>query len=78
MLVAGKVYLDNASRRVSIGGRVRDYSAEEPYVWAFSGDWYHEITGEFVMYMRQGGYDVLPLHHRRSIKDHTAVVVADT
>lgn len=52
MLESAKTYIDNNGKRVTIGGRIKDYSTSKPFVWSLVGDWYDEDTGAFIHYRR--------------------------
>lgn len=82
MLEANKIYRDNDGRNISIGGRIKKYSAEFPYVWSIGGNWYDEQTGAFVSLARAGRneqgdllyeYKLLPVENWRSIQNHTEI-----
>jgi hypothetical protein len=49
MITPGE-YQNNNGRRVTIAGRIKKYSAECPWVYSIQGDWYDEMTGQFVGY----------------------------
>lgn len=71
MLEPGKQYRDNSGFAVTIMGRIREYSAEKPYLWSLQGNWYDEQTGCFVSYsLRRGGHYLLPSDNFRSIARH--------
>lgn len=76
MLEAGKTYLDNSGKRVTIGGRIRDYGPDREFVWSIGGDWYCEKTGSFVWGRRTpDGYEhvVLSENSPKSILNHQEV-----
>lgn len=48
MLKEDLSYRRNDGSLLTIGGRVKCYSEETPWVWSINGDWYNENTGAFV------------------------------
>ena len=73
MLEVGKTYQDNKHKLVTIGGRVKIYSPDRPWVWSVCGDWFDEVTGAFVWYTRSGGHALSSVDAMSSIKDHSVV-----
>ncbi len=73
MLEVGKSYLDNSHKLVAIGGRVRDYCSEKPWVWSVGGDWFDEVSGAFVWFTRSSGHVLCSLDAMKSISDHSVV-----
>ncbi len=47
MITSGD-YKDGKGSPVTIMGRIKRYSDEEPWVYSLQGNWYHERTGQFV------------------------------
>lgn len=55
MLEKDNCYRDNKGKELVIGGRIKKYSEETPWVWSICGNWYNERTGAFVSYGRVKG-----------------------
>jgi len=68
LLRAGSECFTNNGARVTIGGRIRDYSDKQPFVWAIGGNWYHERTGQFVSCDRKFNLVLLPIDSWKSIR----------
>lgn len=83
MLHPNTSYRTNHGRQITIGGRIKAYSPERPFVWSIHGDWYHEETGQFVSCRQVSREplvledDLLDADNWRSIQDHTAVGTDD-
>lgn len=81
MLEQGKVYKTNGGIEVRIGGRIKEYSKEQPFVWSIAGNWYHEETGAFITIRNQGSRsnpvwvrEPLDIDSTSCIKDHTIIL----
>lgn len=72
MLEPGNTYRRNDGRLVAIAGKVKPYTAETPWLWSLSGDWYDENTGGFSTFLR-GKRVTLASDASRSIGNHTPV-----
>lgn len=73
MLAVGKTYRRNDGTTLTIGGRIKLYQPERPYLWALSGHWYHEQTGQVVSIDKLNRYILLCGCDSRSITDHKEV-----
>lgn len=76
MLEAGKTYLNNSGKRVTIGGRIRHYEPGREFVWSIGGDWYCESTGAFAWCrLTPDGYEnvLLSENSPKSILNHEGV-----
>lgn len=73
MLKPGKCYYRNDGKLVEIGGRIRDYSSEMPYVWSTDGFWYDEESGAHVGLSESRGRFLWPLDNWRSVFQHRVI-----
>lgn len=72
MLKVNCKYFDNSYKLITIGGRIKKYCEEFPFVWSIGGDWYDEKTGAFVSFDGTG-YVVLSSAARNSISNHVEI-----
>ncbi len=76
MLEIGKTYLDNKQKIITIGGKIKNYSKERPWLWSICGDWYDETTGAYIWYTKSAGHIPCPIEAAKSIGNHSILETA--
>ena len=73
MLKPGTTYRDNQGDKVTIGGRIKRYSADRPWVYSIQANWYDEFSGARVTWASRTGHSLLPTRNLKSISDHRPI-----